>query len=184
MTRSHLRRRKAAHRTGFEEGKLQARKELGVRWLPISQADRSITDVQDFSEVGVLLRLSERYWVRDEAGRIFEAVWTDDRNGYWWDLDSESPTDPVEFMPHPLDRRFAGAAEASSDAIKADSQEIGCQICLEPLKSDDICSTDIELGICHAECLAGAPVVDLNTGKPSDGPVDTYRYNSLDEVKP
>lgn len=144
------RRWEATYRRGYEDGKRAIQQELGVRWLPIEQADRSITDVQDFSEVGVMLRLSERYWVRDEAGRVFEAVWTDDRSGYWWDLDGESPADPVEFMPHPLDQRFASAGEASSDAIKAESEDIGCPVCLEPLKPDDICATDIELGICRA----------------------------------
>ncbi|CUX23649.1 hypothetical protein AGR6A_Cc150138 [Agrobacterium sp. NCPPB 925] len=59
-----------------------------------------------------MLRLSERYWVRDEDGRIYEAVWTDDKNGYWWDLEGESPVDPVEFMPHPQDKRFSGSAGA------------------------------------------------------------------------
>jgi hypothetical protein len=86
----------------------------GERWLPINQADREITDVQDFSEVGVILRNSDPYWVRDEDGRIYEAVWTDDKEGYWWDLEGESPVDPVEFMPHPLDRRFTTAMELKS----------------------------------------------------------------------
>lgn len=104
------RRWEATYRRGYEEGKRTAQQEIGVSWLPIDQADRSITDVQDFSEVGVTLRLSERYWVRDEDGRIYEAVWTDDKAGYWWDLEGESPVDPVEFMPHPLDARFTGSA--------------------------------------------------------------------------
>lgn len=51
-----------------------------------------------------------------------------------------------------------------------------CPICAEPFKSEDICATDIELGTCHADCLAGSPVVDLETGEPSNGPVSTYRY--------
>ena len=51
-----------------------------------------------------------------------------------------------------------------------------CPICAEPFKHDDICATDIELGICHADCLAGSPIVDLETGEPSEGPVSTYRY--------
>lgn len=101
---SRSRRHEATYRRGYEDGKRAAQEQLGVRWLPIDQADRSITDVQDFSEVGVMLRLSERYWVRDEDGRIYEAVWTDDEAGYWWDLEGESPVDPIEFMPHPLTR--------------------------------------------------------------------------------
>lgn len=80
------------------------------RWLPIAQADRTITNVEDFSEVGVILRTSDRYWVRDEDGRVYEAAWSEGNNGerdYWWDFEGESPVDPVEFMPHPLDPRFA-----------------------------------------------------------------------------
>jgi hypothetical protein len=59
-----------------------------------------------------------------------------------------------------------------------------CPVCAVAFKPNDICATDIELGICHAECLEGTPVVDLNTGEPSEGPIDTYRYDSLDGVKP
>jgi len=110
------RRWEAVYQRGYEDGKGAAQQELGVHWLPIDRADRSITDVQDFSEVDVMLRLSERYWVRDEDGRIYEAVWTDDKNGYWWDLEGESPVDPVEFMPHPQDARFSGSASTPLSA--------------------------------------------------------------------
>lgn len=51
-----------------------------------------------------------------------------------------------------------------------------CPICADPLLDDDICATDIEMGICHAACLEGSPVVDLETGEERDGPMDTYRY--------
>lgn len=54
-----------------------------------------------------------------------------------------------------------------------------CPICAEVLASDDVCASDIELGICHAACLDGAPVVDLETGDPWDGPIDTFRYGAL-----
>ncbi|QIB36836.1 hypothetical protein G3A56_01505 [Rhizobium oryzihabitans] len=64
------------------------------------------------------------------------------------------------------------------------NHEDTCPVCAVAFKSDDICATDIELGICHSDCLAGAPVVDLNTGEPTDGPIDTYRYGSLEEAKP
>ncbi len=88
-----------------------------VRWLPIELADKTITQVQDFSEVGLTLRNSDRYWVRDEDGRIYEASWSVSNHGrqnYWWDWEGESPVDPVEFMPHPLDTRFA--ARKAGDA--------------------------------------------------------------------
>lgn len=51
-----------------------------------------------------------------------------------------------------------------------------CPICAQPFKPDDLCSTDIELGICHAECLKGSPTVNLDTGEPVDGPIPTYRF--------
>jgi len=57
-----------------------------------------------------------------------------------------------------------------------------CPICATPLLPDDICATDIEMGICHAACLEGSPVVDLETGAPTAGPIDTYRYGDLDGV--
>ena len=86
------------------------------RWLPIAQADRSICQIQDFPTVGITLRNSARYWVRDEDGRTYEASWTERNEGrsYWWDWEGESPVDPVEFMPHPLDPKYA-ATEADHD---------------------------------------------------------------------
>ena len=51
-----------------------------------------------------------------------------------------------------------------------------CPICAEPLLDDDLCATDITMGICHAACLEGSPTVDLETGDEVDGPMDTYRY--------
>lgn len=59
---------------------------------------------------------------------------------------------------------------ASTDIIDT------CPICAEPLNDDDICATDIEMGPCHAACLNGSPTVDLETGEPTDGPMDTYRW--------
>ena len=52
-----------------------------------------------------------------------------------------------------------------------------CPVCWVALTPDDLCATDIELGICHAACLEGSPVVDLDTGEPMDGPAHTYRYS-------
>lgn len=86
---------------------------LSGLWLPINQADKTITDVQDFPEVSMTIRTSDRYWVRDDDGRVYEAAWSEGNNGrdYWWDFEGESPVDPVEFMPHPLDPRYALATE-------------------------------------------------------------------------
>ena len=54
-----------------------------------------------------------------------------------------------------------------------------CDICLEPIRDDDLCLTDIDLGPCHAECLEGSPMVNLDTGElhgPDDAPPVPYRY--------
>lgn len=69
-------------------------------WRPITEADSSIATVQTFGEV--TLRNSHPVWVRDADGRVYEAVWTDHKQGYWWDIEGESPVDPVEYYPHPL----------------------------------------------------------------------------------
>jgi hypothetical protein len=96
----------AHHLLGFIGDPAPAQNSL-PRWLLIAQADRTITNVEDFSEVGIMLRTSDRYWVRDEDGRVFEACWSEgEDHSYWWDFEGESPVDPVEFMPHPLDPRF------------------------------------------------------------------------------
>lgn len=74
-------------------------------WRPISEADKSITFDHTF-DLGdgekMTIRNSDEYWVRDDDGRIYRAVWSDQRDGYWWDIEGESPVDPVKYMPHPL----------------------------------------------------------------------------------
>lgn len=78
---------------------------LEIYWRPIAGADKTITFEKTFDIGGgksMTIRNSDHYWVRDADGRIYEAVWSDHRGGYWWDLDGESPVDPVEYMPHPL----------------------------------------------------------------------------------
>ena len=58
-----------------------------------------------------------------------------------------------------------------------------CPICAEPLRPDDMCATDIDLGPCHAACLAGSPVVDFDTGAEiPEGQVATFRYGGLDAI--
>lgn len=86
------------------------------RWLPIEQADKTINHVTEFTQIGLTLKNSDTFWVRDEDGRVYEAAWSEGNNGrdYWWDWEGESPVDPVEFMPHPLDPRF-GTTEGSTD---------------------------------------------------------------------
>ncbi len=53
-----------------------------------------------------------------------------------------------------------------------------CPVCDKLFHPDDLCATDIELGICHAACLEGSAVVDLDTGEPSDSEIATFRYSS------
>lgn len=79
-------------------------------WRPIAEADKDIAYIHDLA--GLRIGGSHPIWVRDEDGRVYEALWSDDgKRAYWWDIEGESPVDPVEFMPHPLDPRFADASE-------------------------------------------------------------------------
>lgn len=68
------------------------------------------------------------------------------------------------------ERERASEAQAKHDEIER------CPICTKPFEATDMCAGDIELGLCHAECLDGSPVVDLDTGKPAAGPIDTFLY--------
>lgn len=54
-----------------------------------------------------------------------------------------------------------------------------CPICDEPFKPTDNCAMDIELGTCHAACLEGSAVIDLDTGEETGGEVDTYPYSEV-----
>lgn len=83
--------------------------------------------------------------------------------------------DPAEIV-HDLHNALEHAREkAATPAL--DLEVHCCPICDVPFNADDVCATDIEEGTCHAECLAGSPVVDLNTGEPKAGPVDTFLYS-------
>nr|WP_325265952.1 hypothetical protein [uncultured Rhizobium sp.] len=54
-----------------------------------------------------------------------------------------------------------------------------------PFKPEDVCADDVTEGTCHAECLEGSPVVDLDTGDEfPDGKVDTYRYSDVMDPPP
>lgn len=91
------------HLTPYEAAKA-IKAYLEASWRPIAEADKTITHQDHFPSVGITLRNSERYWVRDADGRVYEASWSEGNIGrdYWWDWDGESPVDPVEYMPHPL----------------------------------------------------------------------------------
>ena len=105
-------------------------------WRPIAEADNGIAYIHELAD----LRIGNSYpiWARDEDGRIFEAVWSDNgKKAYWWDLEGESPVDPVEFMPHPLDPRFSSApssrsAEAGEPVVKADEPDGWQLVPVEP----------------------------------------------------
>lgn len=53
-----------------------------------------------------------------------------------------------------------------------------CSVCEKALTPDDICATDIELGICHAACLEGSPAVDLDTNEPCET-IHTFPYGQF-----
>lgn len=76
------------------------------------------------------------------------------------------------------DMRMALTAALSAQEWAAEVKDDieSCQVCAEPLNGDDLCATDIEMGICHAACLEGSPTVDLETGDPIDGPIGTFRF--------
>ncbi|GGB00065.1 hypothetical protein GCM10011491_30390 [Brucella endophytica] len=79
---------------------------LSQFWRPIAEADTTITFEHTMAydaDKEMTIRNSDHYWVRDEDGRVYESVWTDHKGGYWWDIEGESPVDPVEYMPHPLE---------------------------------------------------------------------------------
>ena len=58
-----------------------------------------------------------------------------------------------------------------------------CPICDAPFKPEDVCAADITEGTCHAACLEGSPIVDLDTGEEMPGgKVDTYLYSDIMEA--
>lgn len=84
---------------------------------------------------------------------------------------------------------------ARLDQLLADAEKLGittttpstsdddverCPICDEPFKPEDTCATDITEGPCHAACLEGSPVVDLDTGNElPPGELDTYPHSDV-----
>ncbi|MBB2698914.1 UNVERIFIED_ORG: hypothetical protein GGI66_003591 [Rhizobium esperanzae] len=76
-------------------------------------------------------------------------------------------------------RRWQAMLEEDARKAAVDDDCYECSICGVAMKDDDICATDIEMGICHAACLEGSPVVDINTGEPTDGKADTCRYGDI-----
>lgn len=99
----------------------------------------------------------------------------------WQPMDD--PTEIVHDLYAALEHAWEKTAAPATDqdgnpaSSEAPPDVDCCPVCAVPFKPDDVCATDIEMGTCHAECLAGTPVVDLDTGAPSSGPVDTFLYS-------
>ncbi len=74
-------------------------------------------------------------------------------------------------------KRDMEALDAALSAPKAEAEK-PCPVCKKPFAEGDKCATDIEIGTCHAECLADNPTVDLKTGEPMDGPIGTFPHVS------
>ncbi|MFG1364708.1 hypothetical protein [Xanthobacter versatilis] len=69
----------------------------------------------------------------------------------------------------------AGYTLPGSAHVLPIAQGVGrCPICAEPFHMGDICATDIEMSTCHAACLEGTPVVELETGEEIDAPISTF----------
>lgn len=62
-----------------------------------------------------------------------------------------------------------------------DDERGHCDICSQPIIGPDLCATDVDLGTCHAACLEGSPVVNLDTGEPmpEGAAIHTYRWDGL-----
>ena len=65
-------------------------------------------------------------------------------------------------------------------------QEVACcPICDEPFQPSDLCADDITEGTCHAACLEGSPVVDMETEEEiPGGQATTYLYSEVMESSP
>ncbi|MBB4146052.1 hypothetical protein GGQ72_004621, partial [Rhizobium rhizoryzae] len=60
-----------------------------------------------------------------------------------------------------------------------------CPVCEKPLNPDDLCASDIEIGLCHASCLEGSPVVDLDTGNEiPDARMATFYHIEVTDPSP
>ncbi|MBN8241741.1 hypothetical protein JF546_01795 [Nitratireductor aquimarinus] len=87
----------------------------------------------------------------------------------------EKTNEVADRLDMSAEQAHAYAVLAALSAPKAEAEE-PCPVCAKPFAAGDTCATDIELGKCHAECLAGSPTVDLKTGEPVDGPIGTFTH--------
>lgn len=75
-----------------------------------------------------------------------------------------------------IQERIVRYTAAEIDAMVSRDDDEDCPVCGDPLEAGDVCSIGVELGTCHAECLEGVPIVDLETREPIEGPADTFIY--------
>lgn len=103
-------------------------------------------------------------------------------------IENGQPVDGWHSMLGPFDTLKAAKAAAQSYynnhthwALSAIAplglaDDLTCPICAEIINEGDLCATEITEGTCHAACLEGSAIVDLENGEPSDGPISTYLY--------
>ncbi|MUO96624.1 DUF550 domain-containing protein [Agrobacterium vitis] len=56
-----------------------------------------------------------------------------------------------------------------------------CPICASVFRDDDVCASEITMGPCHAACLDGSPIVDLETGDETGGKLTTYKWREISQ---
>ncbi|MUO70066.1 hypothetical protein [Agrobacterium vitis] len=70
------------------------------------------------------------------------------------------------------------------ETVEAKDEPLRCPICDIAFQSKDICASDYNMGTCHADCLEGSPVVDLDTGDPlPGGKINTFLFGDDEEKR-
>ena len=66
-------------------------------------------------------------------------------------------------------------------AAEPEDEVEDCPICDVAFADADLCAFDVDLGCCHAACLDGADIVDLDTGAAlaPNTPVFTLSYGQF-----
>lgn len=147
--------------------------------------------IQGYHEEEPVTHKLNRIQVREEVADVKAAMrWLSELTNEQW---GESPREARKLAgfqqwQHMLeaDPPATSLAPTHETTFAAEMMERAetCPICAETFKPDDLCATDIEMGTCHAACLEGSPVVDLNTGEETGGKVDTYPYSEVMEPSP
>ena len=100
----------------------------------------------------------------------------------------------IEAIMHVIEMRLCiiwpriGAREAFANELRAleppsdDGDVARCPICDERFHPSDLCADDITEGTCHAACLEGSPVVNMETEEEiPGGQATTYLYREVME---